>query len=146
MSKWYNATVPVSHALDVLGTEPGSMLVRRHDRWHTMTPPIGHNGWVIGVNNYHLPEWVEPATVLSQTPNFYVPPYPPQSIDQARIYQVSQALDFLAPDAGSMLMRINNNWINLQFPVEPDGKILASTSAGVVAWVEASVLPWWPYT
>ncbi len=145
MAHGWNATVPVSHALDVLGTVEGSLLVRRIDRWRTLTPPVGHDGWVLGVNGEYPPHWVEPSTVMLAQPNFFFPAPEPPSKNIAGIQRVSDALDFITAAPGSLLVRLAGAWSVVEYPFDPDGRILATNADNVVGWIKVTNLPWWPY-
>lgn len=48
----------VSDWLDILGSEPGSILYRDTDGWRVLPP--GNPGQVLEVNSENLPEWVDP--------------------------------------------------------------------------------------
>lgn len=53
--------VAVQELLDVLGTTPGSIMIRGPDRWVALLP--GEIGFVLVINNGGLPEWRDPALV-----------------------------------------------------------------------------------
>jgi len=47
--------------LDVIGAEPGSILIRGPDRWIALAP--GNIGDVLVINEGAIPEWRDPADV-----------------------------------------------------------------------------------
>lgn len=54
-------TVYLQKLLDVLGDEPGSILVRGPDRWIALPP--GNLGDVLVIGDGGVPEWRDPAEV-----------------------------------------------------------------------------------
>lgn len=47
--------------LDLIGDEPGSILVRGPDKWIALHP--GNLGDVLVIGDGAIPEWVDPSTV-----------------------------------------------------------------------------------
>lgn len=47
--------------LDILGSTPGSILVRGPDRWIALLP--GQVGDVLSINAGGIPQWVDPSTL-----------------------------------------------------------------------------------
>lgn len=47
--------------MDVIGSEPGSILVRGPDMWIALPP--GNVGDVLVINDGGMPEWTDPANV-----------------------------------------------------------------------------------
>jgi len=52
--------------LDVIGNEPGMILVRGPDRWIALPP--GELGYVLIIGPGAVPEWADPTTVTFAAP------------------------------------------------------------------------------
>lgn len=54
-----NPLADISHALDILGTTPGCILVRGAFTWYALEPGTENQILVIGADD--MPHWVDPV-------------------------------------------------------------------------------------
>ena len=139
----YNATIPVSHALDALGYSHFSIIVRRKLLWATLKQPSLFAIGVLSPDPNGMPMWVSYLT-LGQTPQTTEQEWwVPTALELPAATRVSRTLDIITKTPGAILVRENKFWNALEPITNTFGWVLGSNPSGVVQWMPTSDIPYW---
>lgn len=146
MASGYNAYVPVSRALDALSNYTSAILLRGYEHWEALIPPYDLTVDVLGVRPNFLPAWALASTLLHAAPTWHITNSALNPDNAARLARLSQSLDVLGHQPGSIFVRKTKVWSILLPPKAWHGYALITDSAGIITWAQVVSVGWWPWT